>query len=37
MEGMDDIGNASFDVIDGGGGWHGDLAGEPGNGVSDAL
>jgi len=34
---MDDIGNASLDVINGGGGWHGDFSGEPGNGVSDAL
>ncbi len=34
---MDDISNASLDVINGGGGWHGDFAGEPGNGVGDAL
>jgi len=34
---MQDIGNASLDVIDGGGRWHWDLAGEPSNSVSDAL
>jgi len=34
---MEDVGKASLGVIDGGGGWHGDLAREPGNGVGDVL
>ena len=34
---MQDISDASLDVIDGGGRWHWDLAGEPRNSVSDAL
>ena len=37
LEGMQDISNASLDVINGGGHWHWDLAGEPRNSVSDAL
>jgi len=34
---MNDVGNASLDVINGGGCWHWDLAGELGNSVSDSL
>jgi len=37
LECMNNVRNTSIDVVNGGGGWHWDLAGEPCNSVSDAL
>jgi len=34
---MEDVGNPSLDVIEGRGGWHGNLGGEPCQGVGDVL
>jgi len=34
---MEDVGNPGLDVIERRGGWHGNLGGEPCQGVGDAL
>jgi len=34
---MEDVGNPGLDVVEGRGGWHGNLGGEPCQGVGDAL